>query len=165
MFFVFLSYELRHAKRSPMAWVALIPKEGSTGNTFILLLVWHRLCNFFFFFWKVGVIPKEGRARPHAPILLLVWQRLRTLGTFLHDEAHVFFCILVIWGKQMNKLNTSLYYNSLEMIDDQIHTISAMRLSYQMRHVTLIQISHDSLAVDSLNLKAFFLFFLSAHHR
>ena len=29
--------ELRHAKRSPMAWVGVIPKEG-----WALLLVWHR---------------------------------------------------------------------------------------------------------------------------
>ncbi len=31
---------------------------------------------------KVGVIPKEGRARPRAPILLLVWQRQRPYGLF-----------------------------------------------------------------------------------
>ncbi len=39
------------------------------------------------FFWKVSVISKEGRARPLAPVLLLVLQRLRTLGTFLHDRG------------------------------------------------------------------------------
>ncbi len=61
----------------------------------------------------------------------------------------------------MNKLNTSLYYNSLEMIDDQIHTMSAIKHSYQMSHVTLKQISKDSLAVDSP--KTFFLFLLSDH--
>ena len=33
-------------------------------------------------------MPKEGWARPHAPVLLLVQQRLRTLGTFLRNAAH-----------------------------------------------------------------------------
>ncbi len=44
---------------------------------------------FFFFFWKVSFIPKEGQARPRAPVLLLVWQRLRTLGTLLRIAAHI----------------------------------------------------------------------------
>ncbi len=46
---------------------------------------------FFFQFFKkkVDVKPREGRARPHASALLSVWQRLRTLGTFLHDDAHI----------------------------------------------------------------------------
>ncbi len=41
--------------------------------------------------WKVCVIPKEGWVRPREPILLLVWQRLGTLWTFLHNAAHVSF--------------------------------------------------------------------------
>ncbi len=51
-----------YAKRCPMSLVVVIPKEGWTGNPSILLLVWHRLSNFFFwiFFCQVGVIPKEG---------------------------------------------------------------------------------------------------------
>ncbi len=65
-----LSYRLRSAKRSLMAWVVVI-----------ILLVWlFRLFRFFFFwiyfilfyFGKFGVIPKEEPARPP----------LRTLGTF-----------------------------------------------------------------------------------
>ncbi len=43
----------------------------------------------FFFFWKVGVIPKEGWAQSRTPVLLLVWQRLRILGTFSCGAAHV----------------------------------------------------------------------------
>ncbi len=49
----------------------------------ILLLVWHRLfriwlcCHHRLYSREVGVIPKEGWARPRAPILLLVWQRQR----------------------------------------------------------------------------------------
>ncbi len=31
---------------------------------------------------------RKGRARPRTPVLLLVWQRLRTLGTFSHNAAH-----------------------------------------------------------------------------
>ena len=64
----------------------------------VLLLVWHRLfffLEFFFFlklyfilFWKVSVIPKEGWTG-YPSILLLVWQRLRTLGTFSHTTAHL----------------------------------------------------------------------------
>ncbi len=38
---------------------------------------------------KVGVIPKGG-----APLLLLVWQRLRLLGTFLRDAAQLNMCSL-----------------------------------------------------------------------
>ncbi len=78
--------------------------------------------NFLIFFWKVGVIPKEGWACGAYPlffwydtdfldlkknefcffleksvsyqkkgghVLLLVWQRLRTLGTFLRDAAPI----------------------------------------------------------------------------
>ncbi len=36
--------------------------------------------------WVV-VIPKEGRAHMTSPVLLLVWHRLRTLGTFSHNAA------------------------------------------------------------------------------
>ncbi len=50
----------------------------------ILLLVWHqlfRICVSWLhrsYSRKVGVIPKEGWARPCTPILLLVWQRQRS---------------------------------------------------------------------------------------
>ncbi len=36
--------------------------------------------------WVVA-IPKEGLVQPRVPILLLVWQWLRTLGTFSHHAA------------------------------------------------------------------------------
>ncbi len=75
------------------------PKEGQARGA------WHWLFRifgekFFWKFWKflflfyfilfifslkIGVIPKEGRVRPRTSVLLLVWQRLRTLGTFYHD--------------------------------------------------------------------------------
>ena len=42
------------------------------------------------FLLQVGVIPKEGRPRPCVPVLLLVWQPVRTLGTFLHNTTHIF---------------------------------------------------------------------------
>ena len=42
---------------------------------------------------KVVVIPKEGWARPHAPILLLVWQWLRPLGPFSRDVTLMCFTI------------------------------------------------------------------------
>ncbi len=38
---------------------------------------------------KAGVIPKDGRMQHRVPILLLVWQRLRTLGTFSRVTAHI----------------------------------------------------------------------------
>ncbi len=54
------------------------------------LLVWHRPFFFFFFFLrKVGVIPNEGWAWSCMAIFLLVWQRLRTLGTFSCDTAQL----------------------------------------------------------------------------
>ena len=87
---------LCHAKRSIMAWVGVIPKEGwACVVAIILLLVWHRLFENIIYdvskvkFWKVGAIPKEGWAQPRAPIFLLVWQWLRPSGTFLRDRAHV----------------------------------------------------------------------------
>ncbi len=45
--------------------------------------------NPFFFLQKVGVIPKEGLARPRMPVLLLLWKRLRTLGIFLRYAAQM----------------------------------------------------------------------------
>ncbi len=62
---------LCYAKRSQMSWVVVIHFSFGGGEG------------------KVGVIPKEGRAWPRAPVLLLVWQRLRTLGTFLRNAAQV----------------------------------------------------------------------------
>ena len=53
---------LRYAKRSLMSGVVVIPKEGWTGKFF---------CEFFF-------------------LNFFVWQRLRTLGTFLHNAAHLY---------------------------------------------------------------------------
>ncbi len=35
------------------------------------------------------IMLKERRARPLAPVLLLVWQRLRTSGTFSRDAANI----------------------------------------------------------------------------
>ncbi len=63
------------------------------------LLVWHRL------FQK-----KNLKSRwPRSPVLLLVWQRLRTLGTFLHDIAHLISTSNVLpmgcefWALQLSK--------------------------------------------------------------
>ena len=53
---------------------------------------------FFLTFWKVGVIPKEGWAWPRAPVLLLVWQRLRTLGTFLHIKTQIASHYTITWS-------------------------------------------------------------------
>ncbi len=61
---------------------------------------------FFFFFWKFGVIPKEGWVRPHTPVLLLVWPQLRPLGTFSHNAAHI-WNVLNVWPIWMVKLHTS----------------------------------------------------------
>ena len=44
---------LCYAKRSLMSWVVVIPKEGQPrGAAPNLLLVWHRLFRFFFFFFE-----------------------------------------------------------------------------------------------------------------
>ena len=90
----------RYAKRSLMAWVGVISKEGWARGR-VLLLVWHQLVTFFFFlkkqnfelkfffffFEKVSVIPKEGWAQPCVPILLLVWQRLRPLRASIINKS------------------------------------------------------------------------------
>ncbi len=66
-----------------------VTQKGTHPLDLLLFLVWHRLekknqnktKNFFSRkkkILKVGVIPK-GLARPHTPIVLLVWQRLRQL--------------------------------------------------------------------------------------
>ncbi len=72
----------------------VIQKEG-WAHVAILLLVWHRLFKNIIYdinnvkFWKVGVILKEGWARPQTPDLLLGWLKLRPLWTFLCDAAHI----------------------------------------------------------------------------
>ena len=71
-------YGLRYTKRSLMSWVVVISKEVRARGAAPALLI---------LVAKVGVIPKEGRARPRALILLLVWQRLKTLGTFSRNAA------------------------------------------------------------------------------
>ncbi len=99
---------LCYAKRSLMSWVVVKPKEGRVRVAApALVLVWHRLFLFIyfskkifeflffyfyfisFFFWQVCVIPREGRARLRAPVLLSVWQWLRTLGTFSCDTTQI----------------------------------------------------------------------------
>ncbi len=93
----------RHTKRSLMSWVVVIPKEGR-AHMAALLLVWHRL-----FQKKVGVIPKEGPEWPHTPVLLLVWQRLKTLGTFLSNTGLDCFAgpITISGVKEQTPLTTS----------------------------------------------------------
>ena len=59
------------------------PSFGMTPTFFFWNCLFFSSSSFFFFFWKVCVIPKERWTRPCAPVLLLVWQWLRTLGTFL----------------------------------------------------------------------------------
>ncbi len=68
-------------------WVELrkkVPNVLSRCHTkrrmdgYILLLVWHRLFNFFWIFFSESFFFFEFLSR-----CLLVWQRLRTLGTFL----------------------------------------------------------------------------------
>ncbi len=74
-----------------MSWVVFIPKEERVRVAApALILVWHRLSRFFF--RKVGCHTKR---RAGAATCLLVWQRLGTLGTFLHTAAHMVQC----WSK------------------------------------------------------------------
>ena len=76
-----------------MPWVSVTPKDGRAPffwyDTNSLDFLWKKISDFFF--WKVGDIPKEGRAQPRVPILHLVWQCLRTFGTFSCDAAHICF--------------------------------------------------------------------------
>ncbi len=61
-----------YAKRSLMVWVAVIPKEGRA-------IFWNVLIFFFFFFWKSRCHTKR-RAGMSMGL---------TLGTFLHNTAHI----------------------------------------------------------------------------
>ncbi len=80
---------LHYAKRSLMSWVVVIPKEGRGHRAApALLLVWHRL--FKKRRKKNQTFSKYSKKSVSYPsILLLVWQRFRTLGTFLHTAAHL----------------------------------------------------------------------------
>ncbi len=93
-------YGQRHAKRSLMAWVGVIPKDGrartcpSFGMTPIFKLFFLDFWIFFFFlFFLKFPCKSQCHAKgmwPHvaAPTLLLVWRWLRPLATFLCDTAH-----------------------------------------------------------------------------
>ena len=58
-----------------------------------------------------SIIPEEGWAWPCTSILLLVWQRLRPLGTFLRNAAHFTFSCLydakIDWGWHCRGLGES----------------------------------------------------------
>ncbi len=82
-----------HTKRR-MVWRWLFRFLLRGGQLFLFFVLFLR---------KVGVIPNERWAWPRAPILLLVWQRLRPLETFSFDVSKcqskvivmvVFFTIL-----------------------------------------------------------------------
>ncbi len=82
----FHTCEQCYAKRSPMSWVVVIRVTLPTFFWYDTDILGFSFIFYFqfldFFFWKVGVIPR-------APFLLLVWPRLRTLGTFLHGATHM----------------------------------------------------------------------------
>ena len=72
-------------------FIVVISKEVLAGGTQplygyddykIVICYLHRLYS------KVGVIPKERLARPHLPILLLVW-RQKSWGMFSHNTTHM----------------------------------------------------------------------------
>ncbi len=90
-----VTFGLRYAKRSLMSWV-VIPKEGwARGAAPALLLVWHRLFRiffliFFFFFvffvenfWFFFFVNWVSQQKTE-----MVWQWLRTLGTFSRNATH-----------------------------------------------------------------------------
>ena len=88
-------FGLHYVKKSLMSWVVDIPKEGwtffwyDTDYLIFLFFFEKNFWNIFFsFFFQVTVIPKEGWIG-YQSILLLVWQRLRTLGTFWHTTTHL----------------------------------------------------------------------------
>ncbi len=83
---------LRYTKRSLMSWVVVIPKEGRARHVFL------------FFFDKSVSYQKKGAPRP--PVLLLVWQRLRTLGTFSRKAAQMWS---IFYGSMWVRLNPSAF--------------------------------------------------------
>ncbi len=60
-----------------MSWVVVIPKEGWAGYRFNFLI-------FYFFSSRC-----HTKRKMDGFILLLVWQRLRTLGTFLQNATQI----------------------------------------------------------------------------
>ena len=86
-----------------MSWVDVIPKEGRMHVAALaLLLVWQRLVRIF---WKKKILFKNfwyfflfflSRCHTRAPVLL-VWQWIRTLGTFLHNATHFSLQYFIIY--------------------------------------------------------------------
>ncbi len=52
------------------------------------LLVWHQILEFFSIFCHLKLVPYQKMDWRILPILLLVWQWLRPLGTFLCEAVH-----------------------------------------------------------------------------
>ncbi len=75
---------------SAYGWVVVIPKRSNTDflESFgiFFFFFWKFLDFFFFFFLK-------SRCHIKRRILLLVWQRLRALGTLLHTAAQITFIL------------------------------------------------------------------------
>ncbi len=67
---IYVAIHLQQADKIPN-WAAFREKVPNFPSR-CHLLVLHFFFLDFFFFGKVGVIPKEGRAWPSAPVLLLV---------------------------------------------------------------------------------------------
>ena len=78
-----------HTKRRTGVCGRAHPSFGMTPSFYIFFR--KRIFLTFFFWWKVGVMPKEGCMWPTAPVFLLAWHRLRTLETFSWNSAHIRF--------------------------------------------------------------------------
>ncbi len=64
-------------------------------NPSILLSVWHRLFKFILWNFFLKSVSYQRRMTGYPSILLLVWQQIRTLGTFLHTAAQM--CQISPW--------------------------------------------------------------------
>ncbi len=97
-------------------------------NIFWTLFIYFISCTNLFvylFFFKVGVIPKERMGAASAPILVLVWQRHRSLGTFLLDASHVGY----LSDKQhmeLNQTDKTLCYTLRTFFIARCHTVKNM---------------------------------------
>ena len=131
-----------HVKRSLMAWVVIIPKEGWLRDFFLDFFFERKffkisfifIFSFFFIFWKsrcqfldsprkilwqqnsfIGpgiscAAPWPWNCLVHSMIFIesVVWQWLRSLGTFLHNAACMNLSKLWVWKWTRQSVEVSL---------------------------------------------------------
>ncbi len=111
-----------HTKRRMGARGRAHPSFGMTP-TFSIFFFWRKKIWMYFFFWKVGVVPKEG---------WVVWHLRRALGTFSCNATHignichvlVVQLFIILWAETQSCIS-SLY--SIELMCIALHCMCYMK--------------------------------------